>query len=57
MSISGAAVSADISPAIGTPLAVGKIVGRVVRHFVGGFAVQFVELQDLETLEQRIIQQ
>lgn len=57
MSISGAAVSADISPAIGTPLAVGKIVGRVVRHFVGGFAVQFIELQDLETLEQRLIQQ
>lgn len=57
MSVSGVAVSADISPKIGMPLAVGKIVGRVVRHFAGGFAVQFVELQDLETLELRIIQQ
>lgn len=56
MSVSGVAVSADISPEIGTPLAVGKVVGRVVRHFADGFAVQFIELQDLELLEQRLIQ-
>lgn len=55
MSVSGAAVSADVRPEIGTPLAIGKVVGRVVRHLSEGFAVRFVQLQDLETLEQRLI--
>jgi PilZ domain len=56
MSISGIAVSADIMPEIGTQLAVGKLVGRVVRHFADGFAVQFIELQNLDGLEQELIQ-
>ena len=55
MSVSGVAVSADIKPAIGTPLAVGKLVGRVVRHLDDGFAVQFVTLQDPEGLEQALM--
>jgi hypothetical protein len=56
MSVSGVAVSANIKPKIGTPLAVGKLVGRVVRHRTDGFAVQFIEPQDPNLLEQRIIQ-
>jgi PilZ domain-containing protein len=40
---SGVAVSADLYPALGTPLAVGKMVGRVVRRFAEGFAVEFTE--------------
>jgi hypothetical protein len=52
VSISGVAVSADSKPEIGTQLTVGKIVGRVVRHFADGFAVQFIELQNLDFLEQ-----
>ena len=51
VSISGVAVCADIRPEIGTPLAVGKLVGRVVRHLDNGFAVQFLSLQDFEDLE------
>lgn len=51
VSISGVAVAADIKPEIGTPLAVGKFVGRVVRHLNGGFAVEFLALQDFESLE------
>ena len=51
VSASGIAVHADLIPEIGTPVAVGKVVGRVVRHFDDGFAVQFTQLQDLETLE------
>lgn len=43
LSASGAAISAQIVPEIGAVLAVGKLVSRVVRHFKGGFAVQFVE--------------
>jgi hypothetical protein len=46
LSVSGAAVSADITPRIGTTLVVGKIVGRVVRHLEAGFAVRFVHSQD-----------
>ncbi|MFT4276565.1 MAG: PilZ domain-containing protein [Rhodopseudomonas sp.] len=54
MSISGAAVSADVQPEIGTPLAVGGCVGRVVRHRPDGFAVKFAELQNRSELEWRI---
>lgn len=57
MSISGAAVSADYQPPIGTPLALGKVVGRVRRIFAEGFAIQFIELQELEHLEERLIRQ
>jgi hypothetical protein len=55
MSASGVAVSADTQPALGTPLAVGRAVGRVVRHFREGFAVKFVELQERARLERVII--
>jgi hypothetical protein len=53
-SVSGAAVSADLQPKIGTPLAVGACVGRVIRHFREGFAVKFVEAQKSETVERLI---
>jgi len=46
MSISGAAVSAQVQPQIGMPLAVGACIGRVVRLLPDGFAVKFVEQQN-----------
>ena len=55
VSISGAAISAETVPEIGTVLAVGTIVGRVVRHFEGGFAVQFVERQSRDELEEKLL--
>lgn len=55
VSQSGIALSAHIQPPIGTPLAVGKLVGRVVRHLEIGFAVKFLALQDLETIEALIV--
>jgi hypothetical protein len=55
MSVSGAAVSADMQPEVGTPLAVGAAVGRVVRHFREGFAIRFVNAQDEDRLEDLII--
>ncbi|MET0968889.1 MAG: PilZ domain-containing protein [Tardiphaga sp.] len=56
MSVSGAAVSADLPlPELGMPLAVGSCVGRVVRHLDGGFAVKFIEQQNRDHLERRII--
>jgi hypothetical protein len=53
-SVSGAAVSADLQPKLGTPLAVGACVGRVVRHFRQGFAVKFVEAQNRAHIEKLI---
>ncbi|MEH2480623.1 hypothetical protein V1282_003980 [Nitrobacteraceae bacterium AZCC 2146] len=54
LSVSGAAVSAEVQPNIGAPLALGACVGRVVRHIANGFAIQFVEPQIRATLEYRI---
>ncbi len=55
LSVSGAAISADTVPDIGTILAIGSVVGQVVRHFVDGFAVQFVERQNPYTVEAMVI--
>jgi hypothetical protein len=55
MSSSGAAVSSDIIPDLGTVLAVGTAIGTVVRHFPEGFAVRFKQLQDPNILEQVVI--
>ena len=51
MSASGAAVSADHTPEIGEPLAVGRVVSRVVRTLEVGFAVQFVNVQEKDDVE------
>jgi hypothetical protein len=55
MSSSGAAVSAKVVPPAGTPLALGKVVGRVVRHLPSGFAIRFVSAVDLKVLEDMLI--
>jgi hypothetical protein len=55
LSISGAAISADTVPDIGAVLAVGAVIGRVVRHFAGGFAIQFIERQSRDTAEAMLI--
>jgi hypothetical protein len=56
ISVSGAAISADTVPAIGTVLAVGKAIGRVVRHFAGGFAVKFVDLHNRDSVEALVME-
>jgi hypothetical protein len=55
MSATGVAVSSEFQPSIGTPLAVGSLVGRVVRIFETGFAVKFVEKQNLNDLSRLIV--
>lgn len=56
VSSSGAAVSAEYEPPpLGTPLAVGNCVGRVVRHFEDGFAVKFAEKQNREQVLRLIV--
>jgi hypothetical protein len=54
MSLSGVAVSAQVQPPIGMPLAVGACIGRVVRRLPDGFAVKFVEAQNRHDLERLI---
>jgi len=55
VSATGVAVSSEIQPPIGPPLAVGSLIGRVVRIFETGFAVQFVEKQSLNDLSRLVI--
>ena len=55
MSSSGVAVSAQLQPQIGTPLAVGACIGRVVRLLPDGFAVKFVEPLNRHELERRLV--
>ena len=55
VSPSGVAVSSEVQPPLGMPLAVGSCVGRVVRIFGTGFAVKFVEKQDLNDLSRLIV--
>ena len=51
MSASGAAILAPAEPEVGSLLAIGAVPARVVRHFEGGFAVRFLEVQKLEEVE------
>jgi len=55
MSVNGVAVSAQVQPPIGMPLAIGACIGRVVRHVPDGFAVEFVERQNRIDLNRLII--
>ncbi len=57
ISSSGAAISAELQPPIGTPLAVGACVGRVIRVFQAGFAVKFVERRNIDELSRLILLQ
>jgi len=55
MSIAGAAVSAAVQPPVGTPLAVGACIGRVVRLLPDGFAIQFVAPQNRKHLDRLLV--
>jgi hypothetical protein len=50
ISLSGAAVKADIMPTLGTYVALGKMRGRVVRYTDQGMAIEFVKPLDRTSL-------
>ncbi|NNH30270.1 PilZ domain-containing protein [Rhizobium sp. SEMIA 4085] len=52
LSLSGAAVDVEVRPALGTPIRLGNMRGRVVRHFSEGVALEFLSLQSRETLRE-----
>lgn len=55
VSTAGVAISCEYDPDIGTPLAVGACVGRVIRKFSNGFAVKFAEKQSRDDLVRLIV--
>jgi c-di-GMP-binding flagellar brake protein YcgR len=52
ISISGAAMNVEATPAIGSPVVVGSTAAQVVRHFSGGLAVEFARLLPAETFNE-----
>ncbi len=50
VSLSGASVACEIKPPIDTVVVLGRMRGRVVRHHDQGVAIQFVELQDPDSI-------
>jgi hypothetical protein len=54
LSSSGAAISVDYNPEVGEPLAVGKVVSRVVRRLEVGFAVQFLTPIERDEVEEKV---
>ncbi len=55
VSTAGVAISCEYDPPVGTPLAVGACVGRVIRKFDNGFAVKFAEKQPRDDLVRLIV--
>jgi hypothetical protein len=53
ISLSGAAVETDARPPMGTPVTLGRMRARVVRHFDDGIAVEFASVQEMLTVVQQ----
>lgn len=51
VSLSGASVACDIRPVVETVVILGRTRGRVVRHHDNGIAIQFVDVQDPDSIE------
>ncbi len=51
LSLSGAAIESEFKPAIKSGVMLGPIRGTVVRHFQGGFAIEFATIQTSTTLD------
>jgi hypothetical protein len=53
ISLSGAAIELAVRPAMGTPVTLGRMRAKVVRHFQDGVAVEFVSAQEMLTVVQQ----
>jgi len=53
ISLSGAAIELAVRPAMGTPVTLGRMRARVVRHFSDGVAVEFASAQEMLTVVQQ----
>lgn len=54
LSMSGAALSLDVIPPIGSPVMVGRLRASVVRHSDDGIAIEFATLQTQKSLEEAL---
>jgi hypothetical protein len=52
VSLSGAAIATRERPEVGSPVTIGNIPGRVVRHIEDGIAIEFTRLQHPDSLEE-----
>lgn len=55
VSLSGVAIQIDERPALGTPVVIGRVKGRVVRHFEEGVAIEFAVAQQVLSVAQRTV--
>ena len=53
ISLSGAAIELAVRPAMGTPVTLGRMRARGVRHFQDGVAVEFASSQEMLTVVQQ----
>ncbi|MDB5506555.1 MAG: PilZ protein [Devosia sp.] len=53
ISLSGAAIELAVRPAMGTPVTLGRMRARVVRHFQDGVAVEFAASQEMLSVVQQ----
>jgi hypothetical protein len=53
ISLSGAAIELSVRPAMGTPVTLGRMRARVVRHFSEGVGVEFVSAQEMLNVVQQ----
>ena len=54
VSLSGAALATTARPALGSPITIGRMRARVVRHFPEGIAVEFAMLQSEEMINNNL---
>lgn len=53
ISLSGAAIELAVRPAMGTPITLGRMQARVIRHFENGIGVQFTSVQEMLSVVQQ----
>ncbi|HEY0919787.1 PilZ domain-containing protein [Devosia sp.] len=53
ISLSGAAIELAVRPAMGTPVTLGRMRARVVRHFHDGIGVEFTSAQEMLSVVQQ----
>ncbi len=53
ISLSGAAIDMEVRPSVGTPVTLGRMRGRIVRHFEFGIGVEFTSTQKILAVVQQ----
>ena len=54
MSLSGAALATPLRPPLGSPVRLGKLGARVVRHFDDGIGIEFMQIMSEAAIQQTI---